>query len=372
MNKQDGSFLTFEFEAADGIENTTLPIIISCTESNSNSTVDCQEGSVAICGYILGDISGDGRVNNFDVMMQVGYLNDKQQLSDEQLTAADITGDGIVDYLDYSSLASYVVGIYEGLNSDTETSGASLSYASNFVGGANSERAVITASEILDAEPGEYITVDVDMSRNPGLSGYVVSLQYDEKSLELTDIIQKDALSGGKFNTNTGVDGEVTIMWSDAEIRNENGTIFSAVFKVDENAEGELPLILSYNSEHTGYLNDEYISVPVTLMSEDGAIYVDNTGTYMTLSDVAYDNSVAEAVLNIYNSEYSGNVDVLVAGYDVKGNLISVNIQSEELILGELQSIDISVTADNIHTIKVFAFEKDSLRPVIRSKAKIV
>lgn len=371
LNKQNGSFLTLEFTAAKGIENATHPISITCTENGNDATIECEEGSVAISGYVLGDINGDGRVNNFDVMMHVGYLSGGQKLTPEQLMAADVTGDGNVDYLDYSSISSYVVGIYEGLNSDVETMGSSLSYASNFVGGANSERAVITASEIFDAQPGEYVTVDVDLSRNPGLSGYVVTMEYDTESLELIDIVQKDALSGGKFNTNTSVEGEATVMWSDIETHSDNGTIFSVTFKLGNTVPEELPLILTYNSEHTGYLDETYTSVPVTLMSEDGAIYIDTESAYMTLDEVVNDGTNILGTVNIYNdAEYVGTADLFIATYDEKGKLVSIESQDVELTANETATPDISISAKDAKTLKVFVFEKGSIRPLMKSKSK--
>ena len=371
INKQNGSFLTLEFTAAEGIENATYPISITCTENGNDATIECEEGSVAISGYVLGDINGDGRVNNFDVMMHVGYLSGGQKLTPEQLMAADVTGDGNVDYLDYSSISSYVVGIYEGLNSDVETMGSSLSYASNFVGGANSERAVITASEIFDAQPGEYVTVDVDLSRNPGLSGYVVTMEYDTESLELIDIVQKDALSGGKFNTNTSVAGEATVMWSDNETHNENGTIFSVTFKLGNTVLEELPLILTYNSEHTGYLDETYTSVPVTLMSEDGAIYIDTESAYMTLDEVVNDGTDISGTVNIYNdAEFGGTADLFIATYDGTGKMISIESQDVELTANEASTPNISISAKDAKTLKVFVFEKGSIRPLMKSKSK--
>lgn len=371
LNKQSGSFLTLEFSAAEGIENATYPISITCTENGNDATIECEEGSVAISGYVLGDINGDGRVNNFDVMMHVGYLSGGQKLTPEQLMAADVTGDGNVDYLDYSSISSYVVGIYEGLNSDVETVGSSLKYGSTLVGGANTEKAIISASEIEGAEPGDYVTVDVDLYKNPGLSGYVVTMEYDAESLELIDIVQKDALSGGKFNTNTSVEGEATVMWSDSESRNDNGTIFSITFKLGNDVPEELPLIITYNSEHTGYLDETNSSVPVSLMSMDGVIYIDTESAYMTLDEVVNDGTDISGTINIYNdAEFEGIADLFVATYDEKGKLVSIESQDVELTANETSTPNILISAKDAKALKVFVFEKGSIRPLMKSKSK--
>ena len=158
-------------------------------------------------------------------------------------------------------------------------------------------------------------------------------------------------------------------MWSDIETHNDNGTIFSVTFKVGENVPEELPLILTYNSEHTGYLDETYTSVPVTLMSEDGAIYVDTTSAYMTIDDVVSDGTNISGVVNIYNgAEFTGTADLFIAAYDDTGKLISIESQEVELEENKTAHSNILICAKDAKILKVFVFNKGILRPLVKSQ----
>ena len=66
---------------------------------------------------ILGDLTGDGEIDVFDLGLLLQYvkgLNDN--LTDAQLKAADITGDGEVDVFDLGIMLQYVKGLRDTLN----------------------------------------------------------------------------------------------------------------------------------------------------------------------------------------------------------------------------------------------------------------
>jgi hypothetical protein len=56
-----------------------------------------------------GDISGDGQLLMTDLCMLKGYLNGTLQLTDEQLEAADINGDGVVSTTDYQKMLKAIL-----------------------------------------------------------------------------------------------------------------------------------------------------------------------------------------------------------------------------------------------------------------------
>lgn len=53
---------------------------------------------------IVGDVNGDGEVNNIDAALIYAHVNGKHTLTAEQLKAADVNGDGEVSYLDAMSI----------------------------------------------------------------------------------------------------------------------------------------------------------------------------------------------------------------------------------------------------------------------------
>lgn len=60
--------------------------------------------------YILGDVTGDGRVNGLDVNRLFRYVNGQISLNPQQLASADVTGDSRVNGLDVNRLFRYVNG----------------------------------------------------------------------------------------------------------------------------------------------------------------------------------------------------------------------------------------------------------------------
>lgn len=381
ISRQNGTLLKLEMKTRDDVADGNYPITLSYVadetyylnnDTHENVILKTVDGEIAVSGYVLGDINGDGKVNNFDVMALVGYVNSDKALDTEHLLAADITGDGVVDYLDYASLSAYIIGLYENLDSDSETVGGSLSYKSNFVGGANHEKAVVVASEIFNAEIGEEVSMDFDLSRNPGMSGYVISLKYDTNALELIDIKQCEALSGGKFSVNTSIDGDTTVMWSDDSVHNENGTIFNAIFKVKSELTDESLVQIQYNSEHTGYIDEDFSPVPVDLMSESGAVYPSESNAYLTISDVVRGNTEISGKITLYGVDtMNENAQLYVASYDNSGALITVEAFDVKFDKGDCYDEEFKIKAEKINTIekiKAFVWDRTDMHPLVKSK----
>lgn len=80
-------------------ENDASPLILSLT------TVTVSEPTI-----ILGDVNGDGKVDNLDAALVYAYYNGRQAFSAQQLAAADVNGDGKADNLD----AALIYAFYNG------------------------------------------------------------------------------------------------------------------------------------------------------------------------------------------------------------------------------------------------------------------
>ena len=52
----------------------------------------------------MGDVNGDGKVDNIDAALIYAHLNGTHILTAEHLKAADVNGDGEVSYLDAMSI----------------------------------------------------------------------------------------------------------------------------------------------------------------------------------------------------------------------------------------------------------------------------
>ena len=64
-------------------------------------------------GRRLGDVNGDGVIDNLDAAMVYAAYNGKGTLSDEQAACADVNGDGVIDNLDESMIYAYYSGRLE-------------------------------------------------------------------------------------------------------------------------------------------------------------------------------------------------------------------------------------------------------------------
>lgn len=74
---------------------------------------ECQHhyvgGKCTICGqadpnFLLGDLTGDGKVTSADAVLLVRSLSELEQLTDEQVLVADMNGDGKITAADSVAL----------------------------------------------------------------------------------------------------------------------------------------------------------------------------------------------------------------------------------------------------------------------------
>ena len=56
---------------------------------------------------LLGDVNGDGEVDNIDAALIYAYFNDKCSFTEEQLSAGDVNGDEVVDNIDAALIYAY-------------------------------------------------------------------------------------------------------------------------------------------------------------------------------------------------------------------------------------------------------------------------
>jgi hypothetical protein len=64
-------------------------------------------------GYLLGDVSMNGRISAYDAMLVIRHLVGKEELNNTQLIIGDVTGEGDVTVLDAAMILRYVVGLIE-------------------------------------------------------------------------------------------------------------------------------------------------------------------------------------------------------------------------------------------------------------------
>ncbi|MCL2135925.1 MAG: cohesin domain-containing protein [Coriobacteriia bacterium] len=92
--------------------------------------------------------------------------------------------------------------------------------------------AMITLSNNEATAPGEEFTVNVEITNNPGFCGAAFEFRYDTNTLELVRFISEGLMKGGTLEN----PAESVIGFISGTDINDDGLLFSAVFKVKDNA----------------------------------------------------------------------------------------------------------------------------------------
>ena len=94
--------LEYYIEASDGVSSTFKG------SAAQPFTVAVQE---SIGADALGDVNGDGVINNLDALMLLYAINDKCNLTAEQFARADLNGDGRLSAAEALRILQYVNGV---------------------------------------------------------------------------------------------------------------------------------------------------------------------------------------------------------------------------------------------------------------------
>lgn len=116
---------------------------------------------------------------------------------------------------------------------------------------ANAETPVCTIrAEKLAAEPNTDVTMTIVIENNPGIAGAELIVSYDEK-LTLTDAKVGEAFSALTFATPSYYHSPMVFAWDSLDVAGKDikdGTILTLTFHIAEDAEGNLPVVLSYEN----------------------------------------------------------------------------------------------------------------------------
>ena len=102
--------------------------------------------------------------------------------------------------------------------------------------------------------PGDIITVKIDIQNNPGILGMILSLEYDEEAMQLINVENGNAISDILTLTpSQTLDSGVKFVWDGIEISNndiQDGNILTLEFEVYDNAVfgKRYPLKLEYTA----------------------------------------------------------------------------------------------------------------------------
>lgn len=88
------------------------------------------------------------------------------------------------------------------------------------------------------AAPGEQIAVTLDLSGNPGVASWTLTLDWDANVLRLDrdSVRLGDNFSGGMFAANSDKDGQIRLVWASMENATGDGALVTLTFTVSETA----------------------------------------------------------------------------------------------------------------------------------------
>ena len=134
----------------------------------------------------------------------------------------------------------------------------------------NAETECTIRGEKVVSAPGAEVTMNVFIENNPGVSGAELVVSYHEK-LTLIRAESGNAFAALTYATPSYYRSPMVFAWDSLEIRNKDindGVILTLTFLIADDAEGELPVNISYES---GNVFDRDLQ-PVELNIESGSV----------------------------------------------------------------------------------------------------
>lgn len=126
-------------------------------------------------------------------------------------------------------------------------------------------------STAISAQAGENITVPVSIKNNPGIMGYKIIVNFDNKVFYPVKVTRGKAVSGGMFDNNIGnnISNEIFVLWSSTSNCTENGLLFSVEFKTDANVKGKHTIKVSVSPDDTFNENWQNVNIKGTSVTVD-------------------------------------------------------------------------------------------------------
>ena len=115
---------------------------------------------------------------------------------------------------------------------------------------ANAETECTIRGENVASAPGSDVTMRIFIENNPGVAGAELVVSYHEK-LTLISAVPGNAFSALTFATPAYYRSPMTFAWDSLEIADKDvkdGVVLTLTFQIAEDAEGDLPVSISYES----------------------------------------------------------------------------------------------------------------------------
>lgn len=347
----NGEILRVTFKISENAKEGTYPVTISYeTGDVTNQNYDdvelaTENGSVKVTNVVAGDVFKDGKVNTKDSVRLNQYLADwNVELSDYEKSAADVFKDGKINTKDSVKLNQYLA--------DWNVELTSLFGAE--------EKEITFAASSAKVNDG-YVDVPVKITKNDGVAGFKIKVNYDKSRLTPVSVTKGEALTSGTMTTNVDQGGNlenlkaVSVFWSNPSDVTATGVAFVVKFKVIDK-ENDIPITLEY--EEGDICDQNYNDLIVTIVNGKVENAVSKKYDYTVKSltgEMKNGKFYAEATI-VKNTDRNNKDTIVIAVYK-NGELTDMVYMKAVVEKGQTVEFGGIVTGDDGATLKAFVWD---------------
>jgi len=256
--------------------------------------------------YIMGDLTGNGKVSTADAVMALQMSLGNIPPTAIQLSAGDINGNGAVDIGDVISIMRIIVGL-----PINPTNGQAAGDAS--VDALPAE--YIFRMPEASGQPGEIITVPVEINSTAGAAGVKIAINYDPEVLTFMDVSTTDLTNGCTLESSSVRAGMLAASLAQgSNMTGDNGgSIMEVRFQIGQGANPGAESALKFSEVNMGgqYGNQLSWNIPITTV--DGKVTVSGGGPPTPTPPIT--------AMLWTNQESYRNGDTLVLHYSLTPNI---------------------------------------------------
>ncbi|MBR5537769.1 MAG: S-layer homology domain-containing protein [Clostridia bacterium] len=129
----------------------------------------------------------------------------------------------------------------------------------------------VISGQAGNASPGETVTVTLDLTGNPGVAAWSLTLEWDADVLRLEEqgLALSDTFSNGFLASNSDAEGQLRLAWAGLSDVTGDGTLVTLTFRVAEDAEANSGIVkvsaggVSNENGQAVAVSTEQVRVPI-------------------------------------------------------------------------------------------------------------
>jgi hypothetical protein len=281
---------------------------------------------------LYGDVDGNGEVETWDVFVLHRYLAKWTEYPVEVVNweAADVNLDGDVDAIDVSILHRYLA-MWADFPKLPHVAGSGQGFQT--MTGARESIFGPPVLQVGNAEgkAGETVRVPISIERNPGITGMLFAVSYDETALRLVGYENTGLLPGAAHNT-ASVLASATFAWFNAlAITNNtnNGVLVYLEFEILEGTKpGVSAIELTYkpnNIVNAGLSSVHFDTEPGSVAVNAAPVITAATANFVSIVETAKNSGVWALSLTVTETWSDGGRRTVPYTIEIKANNANVS-----------------------------------------------